>query len=304
MAHLPISVTILTKNSQAYLHQVLQALKEFDEVLVYDTGSNDNTMEIAKSFPNVSLYQCSFIGFGPTHNLASSLAKYDWILSVDSDEIVTPALVEEIKQAVLHKGCVYSFPRHNEYKGKWIKWCGWHPDRQVRLYNRTDTCFTDAQVHEAIITTDLKEIKLQHPLRHYSYAQVSDFLSKMQSYSQLFAEQHQGKKSSSMTKALLHALFTFFKSYILKRGFLGGAEGLEISIYNSNTAFYKYLKLAELNRSLQETQRAFELTEISDDVPKKKPIVVNQTTKSNQLPELVLEKHNEAKLDSSAPDNG
>lgn len=246
-----ISVTVLTKNSQKYLPEVLAALAAFDEVVVCDTGSTDQTMEIARQYPNVSLHQRPFIGFGPTHNVATGLAKNDWILSVDSDEVVTPALANEIQALTLLRGSVYGIPRHNEYKGKWIKWCGWYPDRQIRLYNRADTRFTDAQVHEGVITENLNIVDLAAPMRHYSYAHVGDFLSKMQSYSDLFARQHQGKKSSSMAKAILHGLAAFFKSYVIKKGFLGGSEGFEISIYNANTAFYKYLKLAELNRRLQ-----------------------------------------------------
>jgi hypothetical protein len=207
-------------------------------------------LEIAKQFSNVTLFERPFAGFGPTHNLASSLAKHDWILSIDSDEIVTSALAEELSALSLTKGCVYSFPRHNEYRGRWIRWCGWHPDRQIRLYNRLETCFTDAQVHEAIIVGNLKNVCLQAPLRHFSYANVDDFLEKMQTYSSLFAVQNKGKKSSSLLKAIAHGCFSFFRSYFLKRGFLGGAEGFEISIYNANTAFYKYLKLAEANRQL------------------------------------------------------
>lgn len=248
---IPISVTILTKNSQKYLEEVLSALQMFDEVLICDTGSEDQTLEIAKRFSNVSIVERPFSGFGPTHNIASSLAKYDWILSIDSDEIVTPALAEEIAALALTTGSVYSFPRHNEYRGKWIRWCGWHPDRQIRLYNRLDTHFTDVQVHEAVEAAHLKNVRLSAPLRHYSYATVSDFLQKMQSYSSLFALQNQGKKSSSLAKAIGHGLYTFFKCYILKRGFMGGQEGFEISLYNANTAFYKYLKLAEANRQLK-----------------------------------------------------
>ena len=248
---IPISVTILTKNSQKYLEEVLSALQMFDEVLICDTGSEDQTFEIAKRFSNVAIVERPFSGFGPTHNIASSLAKYDWILSIDSDEIVTPPLAEEIAALALTRGAVYSFPRHNEYRGKWIRWCGWHPDRQIRLYNRLDTRFTDAQVHEAVEAEHLKNIRLSSPLRHYSYATVSDFLQKMQSYSSLFALQNQGKKSSSLTKAIGHGLYTFFKCYFLKRGFMGGQEGFEISLYNANTAFYKYLKLAEANRQLK-----------------------------------------------------
>lgn len=248
-----ISVTVLTKNSQKYLKEVLQALTSFDEVLICDTGSTDDTIKIAQTYPNVTIVERQFIGFGPTHNLATSLARNDWILSVDSDEVVTPELAKEIHDLILEPRHIYSFPRHNEYKGKWIKWCGWHPDRQVRIYNRQETSFTNAQVHEAIQTNGMTQIQLKSPLRHYSYAEVSDFISKMQSYSDLFAKQNQGKKPSSLGKALMHGFFAFFKSYILKKGFLGGQEGFEISFYNGNTAFYKYLKLAEANQKLAAT---------------------------------------------------
>lgn len=243
-----ISVTILTKNSQKYLVEVLEALRLFDEVLICDTGSTDNTLKIAGQFPNVTIYFCPFIGFGPTHNIASSKARHDWILSIDSDEVATPKMVKSIVETTFEADSVYSFPRDNYYKGRWIKWCGWYPDRQIRLYNRKQTRFTDAQVHEGIISKGMKIVELDGSMKHYSYSSVSEFLDKMQSYSTLFAKQNQHKKKSSMCKAVLHGLFSFFKSYILKRGFIGGSEGFEISVYNANTAFYKYLKLAEANQ--------------------------------------------------------
>lgn len=254
MKKIPLSVTILTKNSQKHLPEVLAALQQFDEVVICDTGSEDQTLAIAHQFPNTVIYERPFMGFGPTHNAASALAKHDWILSIDSDEIVSAQLAGDIEGLALARGCVYSFPRRNEYRGKWIRWCGWHPDRQTRLYNRLDTRFTDAQVHEAVEKKGLKEVLLQGALRHYSYCQVSDFLNKMETYSTLYARQYQGKKSSSLFKALAHGFFAFFKSYVLKRGFLGGREGFEISFYNGNTAFYKYLKLAEMNAKMKSAE--------------------------------------------------
>lgn len=248
-----ISVTILTKNSQKYLSEVLASVAGFDEVLVFDNGSTDKTLEIAASFPNVVIKTGTFIGFGPTHNLASSLAKNDWVLSLDSDEVVTPELFKEITSLTLNLKAVYSFPRHNFYNGKFIKWCGWYPDRQIRLYNKTQTRFTDAQVHESIIANGMENIRLKSPIRHYSYDSHAEFLSKMQSYSDLFAKQNCGKKKGSLCKAVLHGSAAFFKSFILKRGFLGGYEGFIISVYNGNTAFYKYLKLYEANQKLNRT---------------------------------------------------
>ena len=193
-----ISVTILTKNSRKYLTEVLSALKCFDEVILYDTGSTDDTLDIGKKFPNVTIYREQFIGFGPTHNKASGVAKHDWILSIDSDEIVTAEMAAEIQKTHLNPQCVYSFPRNNYFNGKFIKWCGWYPDRQIRLYNRKSTTFSDLQVHEGIRTENLEHIPLQCPMRHYSYSSISHFLEKMQLYSDLYAKQNQGKISSSL----------------------------------------------------------------------------------------------------------
>lgn len=248
-----ITVTILTKNSAQYLFDVLDALKSFDEVLLLDSGSTDDTFAIAKKFPNVSIHKsATFDGFGPMHNKAVALARHDWILSIDSDEIVTPELSKEILNLRLDPSEVYSLSRRNYYNGKWIKWCGWHPDRAYRMFNRKRTRFNDAQVHESVIVKDMKVVCLQNPMTHYSYASTSDFLRKMQHYSALFAEQNRGKRESSTCKAVLHGVMAFFKSYILKRGIMGGREGFIISVYNANTTFYKYLKLAELNKLPQD----------------------------------------------------
>jgi len=243
-----ISVTILTKNNQKYIREVLESAKTFDEVVIYDNGSTDDTLNIAKEFSNVTIHCGPFLGFGPSHNEASTLAKNDWILSIDSDEIITKEMAEQIKKTTLNEKCVYSFPRHNYFNGKFIKWCGWYPDRQYRLYNRNATRFSEAQVHEAVIVDNMTHIPLQYPIKHYSYSSISEFLEKMQLYSNLFAQQYKGKKSSSLPKALLHGIFAFFKSYILKRGFMGGYEGFVISLYNGHTAYYKYLKLREANK--------------------------------------------------------
>lgn len=242
-----ISVTIIVRNGERYLREVLQALMRFDEVVVLDTGSTDQSMEIANGFANVNLHQSKFLGFGPTHNLASSLAKHDWVLSIDADEIATGELVEEVLKLDLKIDTVYAISRHNFFRGKFIKGCGWYPDCPVRLYNRKMTEFSDAQVHESVIVGKLKKQILTHPLNHYPYHSISDFLAKMQSYSTLFAEQYQGKRKSSLARAIGHGFFAFFKSYVLKRGFLLGQEGFIISLYNGHTAYYKYLKLQERN---------------------------------------------------------
>lgn len=242
-----ISVTLLAKNSERHLEKVLAALHSFDEVLLFDNGSTDQTLAIARRFPNVQIKEGTFKGFGPTHNEATSLARNDWILSIDSDEVVTPSLNTEIQSLKLERGTVYTIPRQNEYRGRPIKGCGWSPDIVTRLYNRRDTYFTDAAVHEKIVDKNLLIHPLKNPLQHYSYDNLHDFLSKMQHYSDLFAKDRVGKIKSSPCKAVLHGWFAFFKSYILKKGFLDGYPGFVISRYNAHTAYYKYLKLYEYN---------------------------------------------------------
>ncbi len=241
-----ITVTILTKNSALTLKETLDSVKDFKEVLLWDTGSTDQTLEIAATYPNTRVISSSFQGFGKTHNLASSAASYDWILSLDSDEVLSPALAKEILKLPLDPTRVYAILRRNYFNGKWIRWCGgWHPDWICRLYNRQNTQFTDAAVHEKVITKGLQIHRLSHSMSHVPYREIGDFLSKMQLYSTLFAEERRGQKHACLSKALLHSFSAFLKSYLLKRGFLGGREGLIISLYNSHTTFYKYLKLSE-----------------------------------------------------------
>lgn len=244
-----ISVTIITKNCQDTLAATLESLQKFPEVLVYDSGSSDATLDIAEKFPNVKIFKGQFTGFGPTHNTASSLALNDWVLSIDSDEVLSPELVEEVLNLKLDPRCVYEISRKNYFNGKWVRWCGgWHPDPVIRLYHRQTTRFTDDAVHEKVKSDGLRTVPLASPLFHTPYRTMGDFLSKMQNYSSLFAEQHKGKKHSSMGKAIAHGWFAFIKSYFLKKGFLGGKEGFIISAYNGHTAFYKYLKLMEVNK--------------------------------------------------------
>jgi glycosyltransferase involved in cell wall biosynthesis len=241
-----ITVTILTKNSEKYLKEVLESLIDFDDVLILDSGSTDSTLELAAGFKNVTIHKrASFDGFGFMHNLASSLAKNEWIFSLDSDEVPTQELLQELKEISLDTKSVYFMPRKNYYQGKWIRGCGWYPDHVCRIYHRQKTQFSDAMVHESVQRENMNEVYLKGPIKHYSYDSTEEFLHKMQVYSELFATQYAGKRSSSLSKAITRAAFTFFKSYFLQKGFLDGQEGFVISVYNANTTFYKYLKLKE-----------------------------------------------------------
>lgn len=241
-----ISVCILTKDAAATLAKTLESTLSFPEVLLLDNGSTDATLEIAGSYPNVKILQTSFKGFGALRNEVAAAASFNWILALDSDETITTALLEEILSLSLEDPhCVYLLPRHNFYNGKWIRGCGWHPEKVARLYHRKATRFRESQVHESLILNNLKQITLRSPLYHVPYRTTEEFLAKMQHYSTLFAQEQSSHKRSSFSKALLHGLFAFFRSYLLKKGLFLGKEGFLISLHNANTAFYKYLKLAE-----------------------------------------------------------
>ncbi len=246
-----ISVTILTKNSQKYLKESLNALKPFDEVIILDNGSTDSTLEIASSFDNVKIVEHEFIGFGPMKNLAAEFAKNDWIFSVDSDEIVSKELIDSIKMLnPKNIGHLYSVSRLNHYRKKAIKCCGWYPDVVTRLYNKNSARFSDAMVHESLQPQDgVKTIHLKGLIRHYPFDSVESLIAKMQSYSTLYATQN--KKTSSPSKAFFRALFAFFKNYFLQRGFMCGYEGLLISVSNANGVFYKYMKLYEKQKEAE-----------------------------------------------------
>lgn len=245
------SVCILTKNSAATLKSTLDSTSSFPEVLILDNGSTDETLLIAKSYPNVKIHHSPFIGFGPLRNDLAQLASYDWILSLDSDEVLSSELIEELQTLSLDSHLTYQIRRYNYYRGKRIIGCGWDPEWVARLYHRQKVRFSDSQVHESLIVSQLK--RLSFPLFHTPYRTTSDFLAKMEHYSTLFAEQNRGKKKSSFGKAISHALFAFFRSYILRKGFLCGKEGFAISLYNANTTFYKYIKLAEANETTMGT---------------------------------------------------
>lgn len=252
-----ISVTILTYNSEKTVEKTLLSLKGFSDILVLDSGSIDATKELCQKFPSVRFVTSPFLGFGPMHNRATSLAKHDWILSLDSDEEMTQPLYEEIGALSMNPSVVYSISRKNRYRGKHIQGCGWWPDRVIRLYNRTKTSFSEALVHESVLADGMTVVELQQSLLHTPCLSVAHFIRKIETYSNLYAQQYTGQKKISSCTPYLHALFAFLKSYILKRGFLDGWEGLEISCYNANCALYKYLLLKEKNESktIQEEEK-------------------------------------------------
>ena len=242
-----ISAVLITKNAESTINLTLKSLEEFPEVIVLDTGSSDKTFEICGRFENVKLFSAGFYGFGKAKNLAASLAKNDWIFSIDADEVVSKALLESIKGKLLKKDEIYSLRRRNYYRNKRINYSGWGKEFIVRLYNRKHTSFNEKLVHESIKFEDCKMEKLKGNLLHYSYLSISDFAMKRDLYSELFAIEYKGKRKSSPFIAFIKSTFNLFNTYITRLAFLDGYRGLLIAISNAHVTFIKYLKLYEAN---------------------------------------------------------
>ena len=247
-----ISVVIIAKNAQSTIKEVLQSLESFSDVVIYENGSTDDTVKIIEEFDNVNLVKGNFIGFGKTKNKAASYSKNDWVLSLDADEVVSQSMLKNIKSLSLNSSTVYEIKRSNYYKTHKLKYCGWGEERIVRLYNKQTTAYNDSMVHEKIITDNCNISVINGELKHYPYSSISQFVQKADQYSEIFANEKVGKKSSSPLKAFFNAMFSFIKTYIFKRGFLDGYVGLVISVSHAVTNFYKYIKLYEKNKELKQ----------------------------------------------------
>jgi glycosyltransferase involved in cell wall biosynthesis len=242
-----VSAVMIVKNGARTIRKTLESLREFDDVVVYDNGSSDGTLEIAREYPNVHLIGGNFDGFGPTKNRAASFAQRDWVLIIDSDEVVDEELLHALQTKVLDPHTIYIVNFLAYYKEIQIRHSGWNNQKIRRLYNKSVTRFNDNAVHENIIDEGMKKEPIEGNMKHYSYMSISDFIIKLDRYSTLFAIDNAGKKSSSPAKAFFNGLYSFFRTYILKRGFLDGYAGLIIAFSHMATNFYKYIKLYEMN---------------------------------------------------------
>ncbi|EAI8629095.1 glycosyltransferase [Campylobacter lari] len=252
-----ISVIMIVKNAQKTLKACLESLQEFGEIVLIENDSNDDTLKIAyefsKSYKNIKIYQHKFIGFGPLKNLAISYASNDWIFNIDADELAKKEFLQELGQIEPNKEDIIALPRENLYNGEWIKACGWWPDHVMRVFNKTHTSFNKNLVHESLILhEDSKKIKLQNGLRHFAFDDIDSLLDKLQKYSKLWALQNLHKESS-VCKALLRGIWTFFRNYVLKKGIFYGYKGFIISTCNGLGAFFKYMKLYELKKQKPKT---------------------------------------------------
>jgi (heptosyl)LPS beta-1,4-glucosyltransferase len=238
-----ISVTIITKNEEKNIGRCLESLQWADEIIVVDTNSDDKTVEICNQYTD-HVFNESWHGYGKQKNICAAKAQNRWILNIDSDEIVTPELTEEI-QEVLKEGPkypVYYLHRKNYFGDRWVRFGGWYPDRILRFYDKEKVAFSETQVHERL-APDENAGSLKHTLTHYSYRDHEDYIQRQDRYSTLYAQEKMANGfRANWTHLYLRPPFSFFKNFILKQGFRDGFLGLFLAKMAANYTFQKYAK--------------------------------------------------------------
>lgn len=248
-----LSVILITKNEAVNIRECLESVAFADQIIVIDGASVDGTAEIARECGAQVVVATDWPGFGPQKNRALDLASCDWVLSLDADERVDAALAAEIRQMLEQPTAdAFDLPRRSWFCGQWVQHSGWWPDYVTRLFRRGTCRFSDDLVHERLLLVEQSATlgRLAAPLRHYSYRTLSQVLQKVDNYSSAGAEMNfQRKKKGGISKALLHGLWSFIRTYLLKLGFLDGKAGFLIAMMNAQASFYKYAKLMYLQNN-------------------------------------------------------
>lgn len=245
-----LSVIIITKNEEKNIKVCLDSIAWADEIIVLDSGSTDATVPICKQYTD-KVYETDWIGFGHQKNRALKYASGDWVLSLDADEWITPELKAEILMAIQNPGSYVAFeiPRLSSYCGQYMRHSGWWPDRVTRLCKRGKAQFSEQLIHERMIVNGSVG-RLSNHIMHTSFKDLEHVLTKLNRYSTDNADLllSEGEKSS-LLKAILHGLWSFIHTYIVRAGFLDGRMGFILAVSNAEGTYYKYLKLLMLNKN-------------------------------------------------------
>lgn len=252
-----ISTVIITFNEADNIAACIEsATRVSDEIIVVDSFSTDNTVQIASDLGAI-VFQNEFKGHIEQKNFAVSCAKNDWILSLDADERCSEEMINAIlaEKSNFHEKA-YQFNRLNNYCGQWIKHGGWYPDRKVRLWHKENGNWGGTNPHDEVILHNLERPKqLKGNILHYSYHSYSEHLAQNNKFSSISAKALFMKgKTVGLLKLIVNPTFRFLREYVFKLGFLDGLNGFVIAINNAHLVFMKYAKLKELTKS-QETKK-------------------------------------------------
>lgn len=246
-----ISVVIICKNGSAHIAETLESVQGIGkEILLYDSGSSDNSVKIANSYGARIAYG-EWEGYGRNRFKASQLAKYDWILMIDTDEVLDAELKEAILRIDLtEEYLVYNMRYKNFYGTKEIKFGEWGNDAHIRMANRKKVQIDQEIVHEKLFLQHGLNIKtLNGYIIHYTVNNSIDYARKAMEYASLSADKYlkQGKHASFI-KIYVAPLFAFIQNYLFKMGYRDGWKGFVCASMTAWYTFMKYTKLKELER--------------------------------------------------------
>jgi glycosyltransferase involved in cell wall biosynthesis len=246
-----LSAIIITRNEAANIADCLGSVAFCDERIVVDSGSTDGTAKLADE-KGARVFAHAWQGFGVQKNYALSLAEGEWVLSIDADERVSPALAAEIRRAISQsRADGYEIPRRSTFCGRQMRHSGWHPDYVLRLFRRGRARFSDDLVHERVVCDGAVE-RLAEPLIHHPVTRLEDALSRMDRYSSAGADMLVASgRSVSFGTAIVRGLWSFLRSYILRAGFLDGREGFLLAVANAEGTYYRYMKAWLKRRELE-----------------------------------------------------
>lgn len=244
---LPISVYVLTYNNIRTIKRCLESLGWAEELVVVDSFSTDGTFEICKRYTDKA-YQVAFKGHRDQYQYAADLTKNDWIMFVDADEEIPKELVDEIREELKVNGSVFDgffIYRRTYYLGRWIRYGGWYPDGEIRLYRRDKGRWEGGLHAKVVVNGNVK--KLRNEYLHYTYNDISDQIKTIDRYSNIAAEDLiKSGERFNLFKLLFHPPLRFIKEYFLKSGFRDGLPGLIIAVSTMYYVFIKYAKHWEL----------------------------------------------------------
>jgi glycosyltransferase involved in cell wall biosynthesis len=244
-----LSAIVIVKNEQASIRRCLESVKWADEIIVFDSGSTDDTVSICREYTD-HVQQTDWPGFGPQKNRALQRATGDWILSLDADEWITPDSRREIEQTISHEqdAAAFRLPRLSSFCGRFMRHSGWWPDHVVRLFRRGAARFSDDAVHERVIVEGKTET-LREPIMHETFVDLDELLAKMNHYSTLSAQDmERAGKSTGLALAAARAVWAVVRTYIFRGGFLDGREGFMLAVATAEGTYYRYVKLLLLRK--------------------------------------------------------
>ncbi|MDQ3019245.1 MAG: glycosyltransferase family 2 protein [Bacteroidota bacterium] len=242
-----ISGVIICKDEENNIEDCIKSILWCDEVIIIDSFSIDKTIAISKKYSN-KIFQNEWKGFSEQRKFALSKANYEWIFSIDADERCTKELEIEIKN-LLEKTDIsdngFEIPRKSFFLNKWIRHGGWYPNYQLRLFKSKSAKVSDRLVHESYLVNGTTG-RLKNNILHYTVTSISDFVTKINSYSDLSAVEKVKKKRINFFDIFIIPGIAFFHQYILKGNFLDGTAGLMVSKFHMMTKLLNNMKILEL----------------------------------------------------------